>query len=522
MRHFIRLIAVLVALGFATSGFMTCGFAQENQSHNGPRPDRGSRGGQSAVDGILGMLPADSVTEHSVGTKTGTLHYTATAGTFTLYAQSGDTSAKIFYTAYVVHNDKVSGDAGQKSAGTTRPVTFVFNGGPGAGSAFLHLGLVGPRIVRFGKDNHDGANARLIDNPDTWLAFTDLVIVDPVGAGWSRAAKPDDASHFWNVSADAETMAKVVALYVGRNGRAASPKYLLGESYGGFRAAKVASALQEDQGIVISGIVMLSPMLEGAFQFGGDRFALGAALDLPSLAAAEMERRGHFDVKAMHDIEHFALTDYLTTLAGAPPQGDAARNFYQHVAKITGIDEDAVARSHGFLRDLRQKNLRSAGGLVASQYDASFLTDDPFPESNARHGDDPQLDGYIRAYGGMFVGYARDELGYNTDITYNLLSTDVNRKWQWRSGGRGQPSVSDDLRKLLAFNPTFRLVIAHGYSDLVTPYMVSRYVLDHLPDTGETKRTNLYLYRGGHMIYLEDDSRRAFTSDISQFYAAAP
>ena len=143
------------------------------------------------------------------------------------------------------------------------------------------------------------------------------------------------------------------------NGRAASPKYLLGESYGGFRAAKVASALQEDQGIVVSGIVMLSPMLEGAFQFGGDRFALGAALDLPSLAAAEMERRNNFDARTnCATVEHFALTDYLTTLAGPPPQGDAARTSIKHVAQITGIDEDAVARSHGFLRDSRQKNLR--------------------------------------------------------------------------------------------------------------------------------------------------------------------
>lgn len=522
MRHFVRLLAALAVFGLATSWGTTRGFAQDNQDHHQSRPDRSSHGGQNAVGGILGMLPADSVTEHTVATKSGSLRYTATAGTFTLYAQSGEASAKIFYTAYVAHDDKAAGDTEQKSAGTRRPVTFVFNGGPGASSAFLHLGLVGPRIVRFGKDNHDGANATLIDNPDTWLAFTDLVIVDPVGAGWSRAAKPDDASHFWSVNTDAETMAKVVALYVGRNGRAASPKYLLGESYGGFRAAKVASALQEDQGIVVSGIVMLSPMLEGAFQFGGDRFALGAALDLPSLAAAEMERRNNFDANELRNIEHFALNDYLTTLAGPPPQGDAARSFYKHVAQITGIDEDAVARSHGFLRDLRQKNLRSAGGLVASQYDASFLTDDPFPESRGHHGDDPQLDGYIRAYGGMFVGYARDELGYNTDITYNLLSTDVNRKWQWRSGGRGQPSVSDDLRKLLAFNPTFRLAVAHGYSDLVTPYMVSRYVLDHLPDMGETKRAKLYLYRGGHMIYLVDDSRRAFTSDVSQFYAAAP
>ena len=168
---------------------------------------------------------------------------------------------------------------------------------------------------------------RLVDNPDTWLAFTDLVLIDPVGTGWSSAAKPDGSSAFWGVRADAELMAKVIALYVAKNARVSSPKFLLGESYGGFRAAKVARALQDEQGISVNGILMLSPMLEGAFQFGGDRFALGAALQLPSLAAAEMERKGTFSKEALAQAEHFALTDYLSTLAGPPLQGDAAKAF---------------------------------------------------------------------------------------------------------------------------------------------------------------------------------------------------
>src|SRR5213075_2480572 len=131
-------------------------------------------------------------------------------------------------------------------------------------------------------DGRDGAAARLVDNPDSWLAFTDLVMIDPIGTGWSRTAKPDDAKNFWGVRSDDNVLAKVIALYVAKNSRGASPKYLLGESYGGFRAAKVARVLQQDQGIVVSGIAMVSPMLEGSLQFGGDRFALGAALYFPS------------------------------------------------------------------------------------------------------------------------------------------------------------------------------------------------------------------------------------------------
>src|SRR6202051_4019504 len=261
----------------------------------GDRPNRQEQSQQPGSDheqggpGVLSLLPGDSVSEHSIDTPSGKLTYTATAGTFSLFDQSGERSAAKFYTAYVAKSDNHA----------ARPLTFVFNGGPGAASAFLHLGVVGPRIAQFGMAGHDGADVHLVDNPDTWLPFTDLVLIDPIGTGWSRAAKPDGAHDFWSVHSDAQSMAKVIALYVAKNARASSPKFILGESYGGFRAAKVARVLQSDQGIVASGILMLSPMLEGAFTFGGDRFALGAALQLPSLAAAELDRKGTFSTDAL-------------------------------------------------------------------------------------------------------------------------------------------------------------------------------------------------------------------------------
>jgi carboxypeptidase C (cathepsin A) len=458
---------------------------------------------------VLSLLPADAVTEHSIDLPGGKLAYTATAGTFPLFDQSGDRAAAIFYTAYVA-----------KSANAAaRPVTFVFNGGPGAASAFLHLGLVGPRIAEFGMDGRDGANVRLVDNPQTWLAFTDLVLIDPVGTGWSRAAKPDGAGAFWSVHRDAESMAKVIALYVAKNGRSGSPKFILGESYGGFRAAKVARLLQSDQGILIAGILMASPMLDGAFTFGGDRYALGAALQLPSLAAAELERKGAFSKDALAQAEHFALTDYLSTLAGPPLHGEAAKNFYARVAKLTGLPIDVVAESRGFIRDAYIKNLRSTDHKIVSRYDATFASDDPNPESQGPRGPDPILDGVIRAYGGAFVGYARDELGFKTDMTYTLLAPDITGKWDWGEG-RIQPSVADDLRVLLALTPSFRLMIAHGYSDMVTPYSDTRYLLQHLPPFEGEERAELKLYRGGHMFYLDPDSRKAFTAEARTMYAS--
>jgi len=484
----------------------------QNQEHAGrPAAERPGHGEQTRAEqggaGVLALLPADSVTEHSIDLPPGKLAYTATAGTFSLFDQSGERSAAIFYTAYVA-----------KPYNPARPVTFVFNGGPGAGSAFLNLGLVGPRVAAFGA-GFDGSSVHLVDNPDTWLPFTDLVLIDPVGTGWSRPAKPDGGSAFWSIRRDAESIAKLIALYVAKNGRLSSPKFILGESYGGLRAAKVARMLQTNQGILVGGILMISPLIEGALQFGGDRLALGAALRLPSLVAAELERKGNFSTAALAQAERFALTDYLSALAGPPPSGSAAHTFYARVAQMTGLPEDVVARSRGFIRDAYVKNLRAGDHKIVSHYDATFAVDDPDPESEAAHGPDPFLDGFIRAYGGAFVAYARDELGFKTEMTYNLLASDISGKWEWQEGGgRSPPSAAEDLRELLALTPSFRLMVAHGYSDMVTPYAVSRYVLNHLQPGVDGERAELKLYRGGHMFYVDPQSRKAFTADARTMY----
>src|SRR5215831_2709107 len=223
------------------------GWPDGHPPQRAPQQEQQPEQRRDAGPGVLRLLPDDAITEHSLDLPGGTtLAYAATAGTLALYDQSGEQTAAVFYTAYVV---KHVGDA-------FHSVTFGFNGGPGAASAYLHLGLVGPKLLHFG-DRSDAATAHLRANPQTWLAFTDVVLIDLVGSGWSRAATPDGNEAFRGVQRDAEVFAKVIALYSAKNGRSASPKYLLGESYGGFRAAKVARALLQDQGIAISGIVMV-------------------------------------------------------------------------------------------------------------------------------------------------------------------------------------------------------------------------------------------------------------------------
>jgi carboxypeptidase C (cathepsin A) len=464
-----------------------------------------------ADKGALRLLPRDAVTQRTIDTDAGPLNYTATAGTLLLHDQSGERSAAVFYVAYVADHP----------AGIKRPVTFVFNGGPGAASAYLHLGLAGPRIARF---NPGGGSApQLSDNPQTWLQFTDLVMIDPVGSGFSLPARADGGSAFWGVAQDAEALSKVIAQWIADNHRADSPKFILGESYGGFRAVKVARALRREHGITINGVAMVSPLMEGSFTFGGTRFALGAAMQVPSLAAAELERKGAFTPERIAEAERFALGDYLTTLAGAPPRGETARAFYERVAAITGMPIDIVARTRGFIRDHYVKHLRAGEGLIVSRYDASFAAPDPHPESLAPRGPDPLLATLSRTYSGAMALYVREELQYKTDLTYVLLSNAANNRWDWGRGtGRGSASVDDDLRTLLSFDASFRVLVAHGYTDMVTPYAVSRYVLDHLPDFPNPSRVQLKVYRGGHMFYTDDDSRRRFTTDARSFYGIEP
>jgi carboxypeptidase C (cathepsin A) len=470
-------------------------------------PQRGN-----ASSGIFNLIPPDSSTDHVLKTASGDLPYTATAGTLDLFGQDGDRTAKVFYTAYV-----------SKDRQPRRPLTFVFNGGPGAASAYLHLGLVGPRVLEFGPSQDDGTTPKLSDNPDSWLAFTDLVLIDPVGTGWSRAASNDAAGSFYGVRQDAESLAKVIALYVQKNDRMDAPKYLLGESYGGFRAAKVATALKGNQGILASGVIMVSPMIEGRFLASTGDDPLAAALQLPSLAAAELERANAFTPEKLGEAERFAMGDYLVSLAGPAPSGAVADGFYSRISELTGIPKEDVARTRGFVGDIYAK--RAAGsGQIASSYDAAYSVPDAYPEAGYSRNDDPILDGYTRAYGAAFANYARHELGFPSEVTYTLLNEDVNRRWEWNGerGGdsRAMASGSGDLRDLLSVIPSFRVMVVHGYSDALTPYGVSRYVIDHLPSDMAAGRAELKVYRGGHMFYTDPASRRSFALDARTFYEA--
>lgn len=463
-------------------------------------------------------LPADVVTSHTLKLAGGELAYTATAGALQLTNEKGDHTAEVFYVAYTKNG----------AAPEHRPLTFAFNGGPGAGSAYLHVGALGPRILDYGAGREPPfTSGRIIDNPDTWLDFTDLVFIDPVGTGYSRSSLPPDETRkeFWGVKQDLDSLGEIMRLTLAHLDRFASPVYVAGESYGGFRAARLPRQLGARQGIVVHGAVMISPVLDMSL-IGRDTLnPMPWALRLPSYAAVALEAQGKLSPAALKDAEHYALGDYIATLVSPPPDGAAADRFYGTVASLIGLPEPLVARWHGKVPlGVFVKEIRHGDEAVVSRYDGSVAGADPYPSWYLGDEGDPILAGINAPLTSGFVAYVRDELKFKTDRRYLLLNYDVGRHWDWHTGGGSgddsdHASAGDDLREGLALDPRLRMLIAHGMTDLQTPYMTSRYLIDQLPPAITRDRVTLKLYPGGHMMYLRPASRAALHQDARAVYA---
>jgi carboxypeptidase C (cathepsin A) len=456
----------------------------------------------------LALLPPDSVTQHRITLHNQALSYTATAGTLKLRDASGEPTAAVFYVAYTLNG-----------APANRPVSFFFNGGPGAGSAYMQMGAAGPEILAFAPGHEaDGALAVRQPNPDSWLAFTDMVFIDPVGTGYSLAADPKAApAEFWNVHADAEVLAKVISLWLDKAQRTRSPKFVVGESYGGIRSIKVARALQESQSVILDGIVMVSPLLEEQYFFTDD--PLTYAFWLPTLAAAALERKHELTPEKAEAAYDYATGSYVAALDGTPPTGAAAQAFYQKVADISGVPEAVVAKQRGLLQP-QSHDVRSQDGRLYSLYEMSLSIADPAPDGvDPDASPDPLLEGFGRAYGNAFAGYAADTLGFKTELTYRLLDNEVNERWDWREGPHHILSTSSDMKKVLALNPSLRILIAHGYFDAVCPFATTRWLVDHLIVGRD--RVTLKVYPGGHMIYTRAAARAALAQDVGAMVSSA-
>jgi carboxypeptidase C (cathepsin A) len=447
----------------------------------------------------------ESVTHHEAAFAGKPLAYTATAGFLPLKSgDKGETVARIFVVAYTADG----------AAPAERPVTFLFNGGPGAASAYLHLGAVGPRAIVFAADGRaPAAPARLADNPDSWLDATDLVFIDPVGTGFSRLTKEDEHAErrLLGVEGDVEAMAETIRLWTTRNGRWSSPKFLAGESYGGYRVAALARALIGRTGIGLNGAVLVSPVIDFATIRDGDAALLPAALRLPSLAAsaAALGKTPGTPADAARAAEEYALGPYLSGLATLDlARLEDSRALFRRTAALTGLPETLVERNRGRVSaGLFAREIVRDRGQVTSQYDGAQASFDATPGSPFP-GDDPILEGGKPAYATAYMAYVRDELKSPVEDEFRLLSDDVNGKWEWPRGR--MPNAAGDLQEALALAPSLRVAIVHGRTDLVTPYLASEWVVRQTEMPPEVRaRVGVTVLNGGHMFYAHPREREA-------------
>jgi carboxypeptidase C (cathepsin A) len=459
-------------------------------------------------------LPPDSVTEHALELPGRTLRFTATAGSIQLSDGQGNLQAEIAFTAYTL--------PGADAA--TRPVTFAVNGGPGAASAYLHLGALGPwRLPLDGSVVSASATPALVPNAETWLDFTDLVFIDPVGTGYSRGVGSGEelTNRFFTVESDIESLGEVVARWLRARDRMAVPKFFIGESYGGFRGPLLAEKLREGHGAALSGIVLLSPVLDFGW-FSQPRHAPWPHVTrLPSYAAAALEAKGGVTREALRDAESYASGEYLLDLMRGLQDRAAVERVSGRVAALTGLDPALVRSVAGRVEmGTFQREFRRATGRVLSAYDTGVTGLDPDPTSRMSRFEDPLLAALRPPLTSAIVDHTARTLKFRVDARYHLLNGSVNGAWRW-SRGRGQPESVSTLREEMAIDGNLRTLVVHGFTDLVTPYYASHLLLNQLPDWGPERRARLEVYPGGHMFYTRDASRAAFRADAEKFFAEA-
>ena len=495
----IRRLALASCLLVAQSGLAT--------AQPAPRPE--GRGEARAPEGR--RLPGDVTTEHALDLPGRTLRFTATAGSLPLTDPNGGVQAEIGYVAYRTPGPPAS-----------RPVTFAVNGGPGSASAYLHLLAVGPwRLPLGGTSISPSASPALVPNAETWLDFTDLVFIDPVDTGYSRANGSNDETRerFFTTDGDVSSISAAIARWLRVNDRLASPKFYLGESYGGFRGPLIARKLQSELGVGLSGLVLLSPVLDFGLLSGPRHAPFDSVIRLPSFAASRIERSGPVTRDALAEVERYAAGDYLLDLTRGLQDGAATDRVSRRVAELTGLDADLVRRRAGrldpgtFEREFRRDEAREV-----SAYDTAISGFDPDPTAAYSGGTDPMLTAMQAPLTSAIVDHLARTLGWRVaNQRYELSNGSVARGWRYGRGRRA-PDAIGDLKSALALDGVMRILVAHGLTDLVTPYFGSELLLRQLPPYGPERRISLATYPGGHMFYTREASRAAFRADAEGMY----
>ena len=454
-------------------------------------------------------LPADAHVEQTIQLNGKTLKYTATVGTLPVYGTDGKKSGDVVFTSYTV-------------GGGDRPVTFAFDGGPGAASVYLNFGAIGPKHVVFGNQGDSPSDpATLIDNPGTWLDVSDLVFIDPVGTGFSRSYLNADETRreFYNTENDIHYLSRVVYDWLVRNERLASRKYLVGESYGGYRGPRITHYLQSQLGVAMNGVVLVSPYLNPTIDENGDLSPMAWIVTLPSIAAAHLERTHALTPEAMAGVIAYARGEYAQDLLKGRSDPQATARIVKRVTELTGLDEDFVRRAGGridtgaYLREVAR-----AQGRIGSVYDSNVTAFDPFPYAPQQRSNDPLLGSIIAPTTTAMVDFVTRVVGWKVDARYNALSYEVGSGWDFNSPALRQGAVPD-LRAAVAADPKLRVLIVHGWDDLSCPFMGSVLTVDQMPAMGDPSRVQVREYPGGHMFYSRPESRDAFKKDVLEMFS---
>ncbi len=459
-------------------------------------------------------------TQHRFRSATTHFSYTVTTGMMPIRSAKGEKEADIFYMAYT--RDDAADSA-------RRPLMFSFNGGPGSASVWLHLGAVGPQRVKMLDDgNLPAPPYQLVDNPESWLEDSDLVFIDPVGTGFSRASKPELGKKFWGVKGDIESIGEFIRLYLTRNSRWKSPLFLVGESYGTTRAAGLSDHLL-DHGIALNGIVLVSSILNfqtASFDKGND---LPYILFLPTYTAtAWYHGRLAPDLQAnlaqtLSEIEKWSETEYAAALMRGDALTPAEREAtIAKLARFTGLEarylEDCNLRIEisRFCKELLRSEKRTVGRLDSRIRGLDELASSEKPDF------DPSMSAIRPPYTALFNDYVRNTLKYETDEEYFILGGGINNPWDWNIDRMGYADTSEALRSAFAKNPYMKLFVASGYYDLATPYFATEYTLSHMgldPSLRDNIRTGEY--EAGHMMYIHTPSLSKLKQDVGAFLAFA-
>ena len=494
------LLAVLVlALGISFAG------AQETKPVVPPAP-ADAKDKDKAVDKEA-PLPADAQVMQSIQLDGKPLRYKVVVGTLPVY-DNGKKIGEVVFTEYTVE-------------GQDRPVTFALNGGPGAASVFLNLGAIGPKHLEFGEEGNSPSDpAKLTDNPGTWLDSTDLVFIDPIGTGFSRSLAPADEAkkQFYSTDADIHYLSRIIYDWLAKSGRLTSRKYLVGESYGGYRVPRITHYLQTQLGVAMNGIVLVSPYLNPALDENGDISPVPWMLTLPSIAAAHLEREDKLTPDAMAPVIAYTRGEYATDLLKGRSDPAAMPRIVKRVTEMTGLGEEFVRRAGGrleigaYLREVFRER-----GKIGSVYDSNVTGYDPYPFAPEQRASDPMLESIIAPTTSAMVDFVTRVVGWKTDARYKTLSYEVNSQWDRDSRALRMGAVPD-LRQAVAADPKLRVIIAHGWNDLSCPFMGSVLTVDQMPVMGDPTRVAVHEYPGGHMFYSRPASQAGLRRDVQAMF----